>query len=189
MDVLTQLNWIDLLIIIVLAGGVFAGWTQGLMRYLTATLGALLAFILASQLKSPLTDALSTFWTAFEPVTREMLVYLVLYIGLTIGFWFIARAFFLRTRLPIGKALDEVGGAVFGLLFTVVTIVFLLVVLDTFYDPPLDVAVASAGFLDGLYEAMNTSLLGSYFRDVVIPTFGYIARPFVPPEIARYLLS
>lgn len=188
MEVLSQLNWTDLLLIIVLAAGVFFGWTQGLMRYLTATLGTLVAFIVASQLKGPLTDALSTFWTAFEPVTREMLVYLVLYVGLTIGFWFIARAFFLRTHLPISKALDEIGGAFFGLLFVVVTIVFGLVVLDTFYDPPLDVAVASAGFLDGLYEALNDSLLGGYFRDVVIPTFGYIARPFVPPEIARYLL-
>jgi uncharacterized membrane protein required for colicin V production len=187
-EVLSQLNWTDLLLIIVLAAGVFFGWTQGLMRYLTATLGTLVAFIVASQLKGPLTAALSTFWTAFEPVTREMLVYLVLYVGLTIGFWFIARAFFLRTHLPISKALDEIGGAFFGLLFVVVTIVFGLVVLDTFYDPPLDVAVASAGFLDGLYEALNDSLLGGYFRDVVIPTFGYIARPFVPPEIARYLL-
>ena len=29
METLNELNWIDLLIIIVLAIGVFAGWTQG----------------------------------------------------------------------------------------------------------------------------------------------------------------
>ncbi len=187
MDFLAQLNWIDLVIIIVLVGAVFAGWVQGFARYLATAIGALVAFVIASQLKGPLTDALSTFWTAFEPVTREFVVYLFLYIGLNVLFWFIARAFFLRTHLSIAKAADEVGGAVCGLLYAVVTIVFLLVVLDTFYDPPIGVATASAGFIDGFYEAMNSSLLTGYFRDVVIPTFGYVARPFVPPEIARYL--
>jgi uncharacterized membrane protein required for colicin V production len=186
-DFLAQLNWIDLVIIIVLVGAVFAGWVQGFARYLATAIGALVAFVIASQLKGPLTDALSTFWTAFEPVTREFVVYLFLYIGLNVLFWFIARAFFLRTHLSIAKAADEVGGAVCGLLYAVVTIVFLLVVLDTFYDPPIGVATASAGFIDGFYEAMNTSLLTGNFRDVVIPTFGYVARPFVPPEIARYL--
>lgn len=188
MEFLAQLNWIDLVIILVLAGAVFAGWVQGFARYLATAIGALVAFIVASQLKGPMTDALSTFWTAFEPVTRELVVYLFLYIGLNVLFWFVARAFFLRTHLSIAKAADEVGGAVCGLLYAVVTIVFLLVVLDTYYDPPVNVAVASAGFLDGLYEAMNSSLLTGYFRDVVLPTFGYIARPFVPPEIARHLV-
>lgn len=188
MEFFSQLNWIDLVIIFVLAGAVFAGWVQGFARYLSAAIGALVAFIVASQLKGPLTDALSTFWTAFEPVTRELLVYLFLYIGLNVLFWFVARAFFLRTHLSIAKAADEVGGAVCALLYAVVTIVFLHVVLDTFYEPPVNVAVASAGFLDGLYDAMSSSLLTGYFRDVVIPTFGYIARPFVPPEIARHLV-
>lgn len=187
MDVLTGLNWIDFVILIVLAGAVFAGWTQGFARYLTAAIGALLAFVVASQLKGPLTDALSTFWTAFEPVTRELLVYLFLYIGLNVLFWFIARAFFLRTHISIAKGADEVGGAVCALLYAVVSIVLLLVVLDSFYAPSPGTTLASAGFLDGFYPAMNDSILVGYFRNVVIPTFGYIARPFVPSEIARHL--
>jgi uncharacterized membrane protein required for colicin V production len=186
-EFLTQLNWIDLVIIIVLAAAVFAGWTQGFARYLTASIGALIAFIVASQLKGPLTDALSTFWTAFAPPTRELLVYLFLYIGLNILIWFVARAFFLRTHISIAKVLDEVGGALCGMLYAVVSIVFLLVVLDTFYAPESGATLASAGFLDSFYELMGDSLLVGYFRDVVIASFGYIARPLVPPEIARHL--
>ena len=188
MEFLTDLNWVAVVIIIVLAAAVFAGWTQGFARYLTATIGTLVAFIAASQLKGPLTAGLSTFWTAFDPTTRELVVYLFLFIGLTVLFWFVARAFFLRTHISIAKVMDEVGGALCALLFAVVTIVFLLVVLDSYYAPPPGGVLASAGFLDGFYDVMTGSILVGYFRDVVIPTFGYIARPFVPPEIARHLV-
>ena len=108
MEVFVQLSWIDLVIIGILAGGVFAGFTQGMIRYVLNALAVVVAFILAAQLKGPLIDLLG-FWTAFTPEGRELLVFVLLFFGLVIGAWFIIRAVYRRTRLPIIRQLDELG--------------------------------------------------------------------------------
>ncbi len=183
-----QLNWIDLFIVILLAGGVFIGWTQGLIRYALSGVGVLVAFVLASQLKGPLSDMLG-FWTAFSPPVRELWIFFVLFVGLTLAAWFIVRALYRRTRLPIARQLDELGGAVLGMIFAALAIVFLVVLLDSFFDSETVPAFAKneAGFLRAIHETMNDSLLVSVFREAIIPTAGYVTRPFVPSQIAEFL--
>jgi uncharacterized membrane protein required for colicin V production len=181
-----ELSPMDLFIVAVLAGGVFAGFTQGLIRYALNVVVVILAFIIASQLKVPLYNALG-FWEAFTPLLREQILYLVLFIGLVVGGWFIVRAFYQRTRLPIARQLDELGGAVMGLIFAALTIGFLLVVMDSFFMTAPDSVVAGAGVIKGLYEALDSSALVRLFRDTLIPIVGYVAKPFVPEEIARFL--
>jgi uncharacterized membrane protein required for colicin V production len=183
----SRLSPIDLFIVLCLAGGVFAGFTQGLIRYALNGLVVIVAFVVASQLKGPLYEVLG-FWEAFTPDLRQLIIFLLLFIGLVVGGWFIVRAMYRRTRLPIVKQLDEIGGAVLGLLFAALSIVFLLVVMDSFFKGGAgDAEVASAGFLRGFYDAMNQSVLVEFFRETLIPTFGLLARPFVPREIAELL--
>ncbi len=132
MELLNKLNWIDLVVIIVLAAGVFMGYTQGIIRYVLSGIVVLIAFVLASQLKGPVTDTLSI-WTPTTPELKELWIFIVLFIAFVIGGWFIVRAFYRRTRLPIIKQLDELGGAVLGLLFAALVLTFQLVVLDSFF--------------------------------------------------------
>jgi uncharacterized membrane protein required for colicin V production len=181
-----ELSPMDLFIVAVLAGGVFAGFTQGLVRYALNVVVVIVAFVIASQLKGPLYNALG-FWEAFTPLLREQILFLLLFAGLVVGGWFIVRAFYRRTRLPIARQLDELGGAVLGLLFTALTIGFLLVVMDTFFLSAPEEVTARAGIIKGLYDALDSSALVHVFRDTLIPTFGYVARPFVPDDIARFL--
>ncbi|HEX5395535.1 MAG TPA: hypothetical protein VFX74_00425, partial [Candidatus Limnocylindria bacterium] len=101
--------------------------------------------------------------------------------------WFIVRAFYRTTRLPIVKQLDELGGAVLGLLFAATFIVFQLIVFDSLFRPFVALPVGEVGGLKGYYDAMNSSLLVGFFRDTIIPTAGFLARPFVPSEIASIL--
>jgi uncharacterized membrane protein required for colicin V production len=63
-ELLAQLNWVDLAIIVALAGGVFAGFTEGAISYLLNALAVVVAFIVAAQLKEPIIGLLG-FWTAF----------------------------------------------------------------------------------------------------------------------------
>ncbi len=186
MEVLTKLTPIDLFIVLSLAGGVFAGFTGGMIRYALNGIVVVLAFIIASQLRAPLFDLLS-FWDAFTPPLREQILFLVLFVGLVIGGFFLVRLFYRRTRLPIVRQLDELGGAVLGLLFAALSIVFTLIVMDSFFTTASDAAVAGAGPLKWLYETMNASILVQFFRDTLIPTFGALARPFVPSDIATLL--
>jgi len=188
MDFLQSLKPIDLFIVLILAGGVFAGFTQGLIRYALNALVVVIAFILASQLENPLFNVLG-FWHAFNPELREQLIFLVLFIGLVVAGWFLVRTFYRRTRLPIARQLDELGGAVVGLLFAALSIVFLLLVMQSFFSTASDTAIADSGVLKGFYDAMNDSALVGFFQDTLIPTFGFVARPFVPADIADLLTN
>jgi uncharacterized membrane protein required for colicin V production len=182
----SRLSPIDLFIVLALAAGVFAGFTQGMIRYALNAVVVLVAFIVAAQLKGPLFEVLG-FWEAFTPELREQIIFLVLFIGLVVGGWFVVRTFYRRTRLPIVRQLDELGGAVLGLLFAALSIVFLLVVMDTFFTNASDAELAGSGFLKGFYDTMNNSVLVDFFRSTLIPTFGFVAKPFVPSDIAQFL--
>ena len=181
MELLADLSWMDLVIIAVLAAGVFIGFTQGMIRYVLNCLAVLVAFVLASQLKDPIFDLLR-FWDAFTPELRELLIYILLFVVFVVGGWFAIRAGFRRTRLPVPRQLDEIGGAIFGLLWVALLISFHLVVLDSFF-----VDNETGGFISSYYEAMNSSLIVEFLRQTVIPTAGFLARPFVPDEIASLL--
>ena len=183
MEVLTELSWVDLAIIIVLAGGVFAGFTQGMIRYVLNAVAVLVAFVLASQLREPVFDLLR-FWGAFTPAGRELLIFVILFVGFVIAGWFVIRALYRRTRLPIAKQLDEIGGAVFGLVFAALVLTFQLVVFDSFFMA----GNQTGGWVGSYYSALNDSLIIGFLRETVIPTAGFLARPFVPEEIANLLL-
>jgi uncharacterized membrane protein required for colicin V production len=182
----SQLSPIDLFIIASLAAGIFAGFTQGMIRNALSGLVVVVAFVVASQLKGPLFELLS-FWQAYTPQLRELIIFLILFIGLVIGGWFVVRTFYKRTRLPIAKQLDELGGAILGALFAALSIVFLMVVLDSFFQVASDSEVAGAGPLKGFYDAMDGSVLVEFFRTLLLPTVGLLARPFVPSEIGQFL--
>lgn len=182
MDLLAELSWFDLVIIGLLAVGVFVGFTQGMIRYVLNAVAVIVAFVLAAQLRDPIFDLLR-FWNAFTAPGRELLIFWILFAGFTIAGWFAIRALYRRTRLPIIRQLDEIGGAIFGLVFVALVITFQLVVLDSFFLTGND----TGGWVAGLYDALNSSLIVDFLREVVIPTAGFLARPFVPEDIARLL--
>lgn len=184
MELLTRLSWVDLAIIIVLAAGVFIGFTQGAIRYLLNSAAVLVAFVLAAQLKGPLV-ALLGFWTAFSAAGRELLVFVLLFFGLVIAGWFTIRALYRRTRLPVPRQLDELAGAVLGLLWVALLITFHLVVYDSYFLAGAE----SRGWVGGYYEALNDSLIVEYFRQALVPAAGFLVRPFVPSHIAQLLAT
>ena len=182
MELIQDLNWIDLVVILVLALGVFAGFTQGAIVYGLNVLALLVAFVVAAQLKGPILDLLA-FWGAFTPEGRELLIFVLLFIGLSLTAWLVIYAAYRRTRLPIVKQLDEVGGAILGLLYVALFISLHLVVLDSYYLS----GGAPVGWVAAYYEAVDSSLIVQFFRESVIPIAGFVVRPFVPGEIADLL--
>ena len=186
MDFLTKLGPIDLFIVALLAAGIFAGFTQGMVRYALNIVAVIVAFIIAGLLRDPFNSILGG-WDVFAPELRQQIVFLILFVGLAIGGWFLVRVFWRGTRLPIAKQLDEIGGAVLGLVFAALSIVLTLVVMDSFFRIATDATVNTAGPLKGFYEAMDSSVLVDFFRATLIPTLGQAARPFVPSDIGEFL--
>ena len=192
LDFISKLNWVDFVVIIVLAAGAFAGFQQGLIRYVLSLVALVVAFIIAAQLKGPLTDALSNVWTAFDPPVREFWVFVVLFVALAIGGWFLVRAFYRTTRLPIIKQVDEILGAVLGVAFAATAIVLLLVVFDSLFKGGVSLPgqpglrESETGWLRAFYNAMNDSVLVGVFRRNMLPVVGFLARIFLPSDIAQF---
>ncbi len=182
MELLSQLTWVDLAIIAILAVGVFAGFTQGLIRYVLNAVAVLIAFVLAAQLAVPLVDLLG-FWEAFTPEGRQFLVFNVLFYGFVTTGFFIVRAAYKRTRLPIPRQLDEIGGAIFGLLWIVLIICFGLIIMDSFFDG----GGQTGGWVSSLYDALNDSVIIQFFRDAILPIVGFVVRPFVPEDLTEFI--
>ena len=188
MDFIAQLRLIDLFVVLCLAAGVFVGFTQGIIRTLLNCLVVVIAFVVASVLRDPLFDLL-TFWQAFTPDFRREIVYLVLFIVVLVGLWFAVRSIWQRSRLPVPKALDEIGGAILGILFAALVITFLMVVLDAFYATAPDAATSASGPLQGFYNALNGSVLVDFFRTALLPFFGVLLSPLLPSDIDALLVA
>ena len=185
---ITEISWVDLVVVLILAMGVFAGWIGGLARYALTVIGVLVAYVVASQLARPVTDALSNVWTAFSDEGRLLFVYFVLFILFLAGM-FSAVGFFLgRTRLPgRWRIVDEVLAAVLGFVFAALVLVTLQLVLDSYFVGASEGEMADAGLLHGLWQLLDASVLVAAFREVALPLFDVALRPVLPGEIGSLL--
>jgi uncharacterized membrane protein required for colicin V production len=181
-ELLSQLTWVDLALIAILAVGVFVGFTQGMIRYILNGIGVLVAFVLAAQLAVPLVDLLG-FWEAFTPEGRQFLVFNVLFYGFVVAVFLVVRAAYKRGRMPIMRQLDEIGGAIFGLLWVVLIICFGLIIMDSFFDG----GGQTGGWVASLYDALNDSVIIQFFRDAILPIVGFLVRPFVPEDLTEFI--
>ncbi|MEX0629843.1 MAG: CvpA family protein [Chloroflexota bacterium] len=189
MEVIAEFTVADLVVLVTLAGGVLMGFTQGTLRYILSSVAVLVAFVVASLLKGPIADALGTVWRASTPQQQELWIYIALLVIGIVGGWFLVRMFYRQTRLPIYRQVDEIGGAVLGVLFVVLVYSVALLALDTYFLQADQALVDASPVLGPLYQFLNDSVLVSWFRDYVIPVVGFVLRPFVPDDIDQFLGS
>ncbi|MCC6618972.1 MAG: CvpA family protein [Chloroflexi bacterium] len=183
-EILARLSWVDLALVAIMAAGVFVGFTQGMIRYILNAVAVLVAFVLAAQLKGPLVDLLG-FWEAFSPEGRQLLIFNLLFAAFLVGGFFAVRALYHRGKMPIARQLDELGGAVFGLLWVVLIVCFTLVVLDSFFEG----GGQTGGWVKAVYEALNGSIIVEFLRATVLPVAGFLVRPFIPSEVTDFIPS
>jgi uncharacterized membrane protein required for colicin V production len=186
-EIIAEFTVTDIVVLVTLAGGVLVGFQQGTLRYILSTVAILVAFIVASLLKGPIADTLAPVWRAASPEEQELWIYVVLFVLGVVGGWFGVRAFFRQTRLPLYRLLDEIGGAVMGVVFVVVLYTLSLVVLDSYFVAIDPATIERVSVLGPLYQFLNDSVLVDWFRQWVLPVVGFVARPFVPDDIKPLL--
>ncbi len=190
MEFLSDLSSIDLFIVLCLAAGVFAGFTQGMIRYaaeLRGGAGRVRRRVAACATRC---STLLTFWQAFTPELRAAdrlpgAVHRPADRRLVRGARHLAAE-----PAADPKQLDEIGGAVLGVLFVALVITFLMVVLDSFFLTAPDAATVGARAASATsIEAMDASVLVDFFRAALMPTFGAHPRPLLPDDIADLLVA
>jgi uncharacterized membrane protein required for colicin V production len=108
------MSWIDVLLMLILMGGLAAGYIQGLWRQ-AMSLGAILAaLILATYLQVFLAAWFAYISPATPFVIRETLAFLLLVSLFATVFDVVPRRVFPETRLAVLRIVDRLGGIFVG---------------------------------------------------------------------------
>ena len=165
-----MLNWLDLAIIVVLAGVTWRAFTVGLIREVVMLAAVVLGAVLAGQLYGELAADAEVLLE--DQRTREFVAFVAIFAGVVvlgqIAALFLRRAAALLLLGPF----DRAGGAAFGLLKGVVIVEVFLVAVTAF--------PAAAG----LAAAADASALAPLFLEVL-----FVVEPLLPPAVTDLLAA
>lgn len=169
-------SWIDLVILLIIGGGVLRGYTQGLLRQIVGLAVLYLATILATQNYLPLSNWVYSIYHL--PATRLANALTFLFILFTVSFLInlLADDAYRMTKVKIAPVVDQLGGAFLGLVTVIIVLIFLLPILRFVSNEPFP-------YFDGLRVAILQGLQGSqflplilYYRPIVLGTI----TPWIP---------
>ena len=105
----------DIGFFLILLGALVIGFVQGAIRRLIGTVAVLVAFLLAANLRQPVGEYLGSYWTQFPAGYSLMLAFLGLFLGLWLALTVLIQGVYKRSLIHRSEALDEILGAILGL--------------------------------------------------------------------------
>jgi membrane protein required for colicin V production len=136
-------NWIDIVIILIMAFSVFTGFKQGLVTALLSLIGFIVGIVLASNFYKQLGDVLG--FISSSNIANIVAFILILVVVMVIAAIVAGIIKAILHAIMLGWV-DHVGGAVFSLLASVLTISAFLAILAKYTDSDLITGSAIAGF-------------------------------------------
>ncbi len=168
-----SLNLFDLLVVFFVGGFFLAGFVQGTLRRLLGLAIVLISLLFALNLRDPLGSWLGGYWTQYPKGYSTMLAFggsfVVIYVAGTI----LAQVFYRRTQLfKRSTAVDEVVGAILGILQALLLVGAMIMILDSFFRlPGVAESPNEIGILRSIYGFYDPSQAAILFRDHLIPAF------------------
>jgi len=161
------MNWLDIVLIIILAILLFDGWRHGLLHFVFEFIAFVLAIFVARLLYGPLADKLG-FIQASE--VAEIVAFLII---CTIVFIVAAVLFHItvepRIKRAISKQANRIGGMVLGFIFGAALSVVIVLMLNKFVALPLGIPWEGTS---GVRQAITTALNGSFLAGRILNWFG-----------------
>ena len=136
------MNWLDLLIVGILAWTVFRAFSSGLIREVVTLIGLVAGIALSGAFYDDLSANLE--FVIADPSTRQLVAFGAIFLGTTIAGYVISAVLRTAAALLFLGPIDKIGGAVFGLVkgFLLVQIVLIAV---TIFPAQTSLAKAVAG--------------------------------------------
>ena len=137
------MNWLDLLIVGILAWTTFRAFSAGLIREVVSLLGLVAGIALAGAFYDDLSTNLE--FVIADPTTRSLAAFAAIFIGTSIAGYVIGAVLRTAAALLFLGPLDHIGGALFGLAKGLLLVQVALVVVSVFpAQPALTKAVAGS---------------------------------------------
>lgn len=161
-------NWIDAVIILILAGGSLVGYTQGLLRQVIGLASLYLAAIVATQYYVAVSNLINNMF--FQAPSRfvSVIAFLIVFFGVTSLINLLAADAYSMTKLHLFPTVDQLGGSFIGLVTVIILLVLLLPILLFVLGEPLPyLENFRAGLVNGLDSSRLVPEIVSYRRDLL----------------------
>ena len=166
------MSFIDLVILILLAGFVWKGVKLGLIETIGGIVGLFLGVFLAGRYYGEMAEVLEGLVFGSQvlaTILGFLLVFIIVNRGVALLFWLVDKIFHIIAIIPGLKSLNRLLGGIFGLLEGIIFIGIIVYVLSFF---PLT---------DGLSKSVQKSKFAG-----VMETVGKISDPFIPDSLKEW---
>lgn len=176
-------NWIDALILLVLAFGLAIGYAQGLLRQIFGIAALYIAMVLAAQYFFAVAGFIRSIFTNAPIRIVNAVGFFIILIAIVTLINFLAADAYRSTRLEIFPLLDNLGGSALGLMTQFIFIIVAIPVLAFATSEPLP-------YLEPTRILIVQGLEGSRFVPVFValkPVLLNVLSPWLPGGLPAIL--
>lgn len=190
-DFIGGIDTFDLLVFVGFFGAFVAGYIQGAIRRLLGMASMVFSFLLAAHLKDPVGDFLAANWTQWPREYAEMVGFLTMFVAAVVAFTIVIQGTYRKsTLLSAHPVVDEVLGGILGVAQAAVLLLFVTIVLDSFFlFRQIPGQTNELPFLRTFWTAIDTSATGTYLHVTVIPDLLSVVGALVPESIRALYTS
>lgn len=161
------MNWVDLLIVAIVAWSAFRAFRTGLVRELTALIAVVAGIFLAGALSDDLADSLD--FLISDPETRNLAAFIAIFAGVFVAGQVLSAVLSDVAGMLLLGPLDHIAGAIFGVLQGILVVQILLIAVAVF---PAAASVSSA---------VDDSRLADVFLDTLPSVDRFLPEQFRDP--------
>ena len=174
---------LDLVIILLLAGGFMLGFYRGAVRQLTSIGAWLVAFLLAAHLAGLAGRLLVEQAPTYSAEYATFLSFGALFVLLLGAGALVFQVYGANVALTRRELLDNIIGGLSGTLLVILVVAGLLVVLDSYFVQPTPPTSAEFGVLRDTYVLTLDSAIANSMRQTLIPLLGGVLGPILPADL------
>lgn len=164
-----RINWLDITIVALIAGGAFFGWRNGVLRWVLTLAGAIVGAIVAGQLYDQFQAVVPG---VDSQALRQVIAFVVILMLFMTGAWLLARAVKTVLNVLLLGWIDNVAGLAIGVLVGVLAASAISSIAAIVPSEAIQSAVGSSLLAESLLEATSfiRAFLPSEF-DVIMTLF------------------
>ena len=174
---------VDLVVILLLAGGFLLGFFRGAIRQLTSIGAWLICFLLGAHLAPVvgrwLVGQAPTYSFQYGQLLSFGAIFIILLTAALILFQVVGTTMTLTRH----ELLDNVLGGLLGATLVLLIATSLVVILDSYYTLPVLPATAELPVLREAWLASESSAIANGLRASLIPLLGAVLGPILPSEL------
>jgi uncharacterized membrane protein required for colicin V production len=178
-----SLRVIDIVLLLLFAGGFLIGFFQGLMRQLAGIFAWFMSFLLAANIRDPLAGWLGNYWTQYSPEYVQMLAFGILYVVFlvvaNIGLQLAMKRAPLFAHMSF---VDELVGGALGVVLTIVIVAAGVIVVDDYYAGA-EQNSAEVSWVADLEAGFDESAIVRGMRNSLAPGLLAVLGPLVPMDV------